>query len=419
MGIADFTRGAATRHGNVLSLCQALIKISSENPATDTKAMADAVGRVLEHPAIAVTRHEPLPGAVNVVAVLRGSQPGPRIVLNGHLDTFPIGPGTGWTHPPLGGARDGERIYGRGAGDMKAGVAILIHVMLALAEHQKTLCGELVLTLVADEETGGHWGTRWLLANIPESRGDFLLNADAGNPRTVRFGEKGSLWIRLDCAGRAGHGAHTHLGVNALELLMPAVQDVLALRNRPVQVPRDVLEAMTSAKAVSEAISGAGEFENLRGITVNLGSIQGGEVANIIPGQAYALLDIRYPPGCSGEEVRHALTEKLESHPKVRWSVIPGSDTEPAHTPPESPLVQTVLRHARCLAAPDAVTNMRVGCTDARFFRHEGIPAVVYGPAAYNMGGVDEHVIASEVTQVFDVYFAVISELLLPKETPV
>jgi succinyl-diaminopimelate desuccinylase len=404
----------AGSHEGVLALCRALIRVPSENPGGDTRAIADVVSAALDHPAIELRRYEPQAGCVNVVAVLRGAAPGPRVVMNGHLDTYPVGPRDGWTHDPLGGELVDGRIWGRGAGDMKAGVAIMVNVMQSLAAQREKLKGELVLTLVADEETGGRWGTQWLLDQVPEARGDFVLNADAGHPRVVRYGEKGLLWLRLTSTGRACHGAHTHLGDNALESLLAAVRDLLALRDHRCELPPDVLASMEAARPVSEREGGAGEFDNLRGVTVNLGALHGGSVANLVPAQAQALLDIRYPPGLGGARMRSLIDRALAAHPKVRCDVIPGSETDPAWTAPDHLLVRTMLRNARKFVAPEAVANMRVGMTDTRLFRHAGMPAVVYGPTARNMGGIDEHVVAAEVTSVFDVHLATVTDLLCP-----
>ena len=399
-------------HEQVLALCQELIRVPSENPPGDTSAVALAVSRALEHPAITVRRYEPQPGCVNIVAVLKGALPGPRVILNGHLDTYPVGPREGWTQDPLGGERVGDLIYGRGAGDMKAGIAVLIHVIRELADRQQELSGELVFTAVADEETGGRWGTSWLLENVPEARGDYVLNADAGHTRVVRYGEKGLLWLQLTSVGRACHGAHTHLGDNALVSLMAALDSLLALRAHECKLPADILASMEQARPVSEQEGGAGEFDNLRGITVNVGAVQGGSVANLVPAMARALVDLRYPPGMTRAEVGALIDGVLTAHPKVKCEIVPGSDTSPAWTSPDHRLVLTALKHARRFASAEAVANMRVGMTDARLFRHAGMPAVVYGPRARNMGGVDEHVYVQDVAKVFDVHLATAAELL-------
>ena len=109
-------------------------------------------------------------------------------MLNGHLDTFPIGEAL-WSHPALGADLEDGRIYGRGACDMKAGVAALVLAFVTLAEVRDAWNGEVVLVLAGDEETGGRWGTQYLLANVEEAVGNAMLNADTGSPRVVRVGE--------------------------------------------------------------------------------------------------------------------------------------------------------------------------------------------------------------------------------------
>ncbi len=402
-----------TLHDAIITLCRELIAIPSENPPGSTVAIADHLERRLSHPRIAVKRIEAQPGIMNLVATLTGANPGQRVVLNGHLDTFPVGDETGWSHPPLAGDLHDGRIYGRGAGDMKAGVAILVNVLLALAPQADSMHGEVVLLLVGDEETGGKWGTGYLLEHEPAAQGDLVLNADAGNPTVVRFGEKGISWYRLTSTGRACHGAHVHRGDNAIESLMAALADIVKLRDAPTTLPESVVAAMLQARQVSEAVGGAGEFDNLSRVTVNIGALHGGTSPNLVPGQAHALLDVRYPPGMTRAAIREWLESTLRKHPKVQLESLGNAATEPNLTDPTGPLVRLVLKHARRIVSPDVVANMRVGLTDSGYFRHRGIPTVVYGPTAYNLGGVDEYVEVREVEQVFDVHLAVVRECVL------
>lgn len=402
-----------TLHDAVVTLCRELIAIPSENPPGSTAAIADHLERRLRHPRIVVKRIEPQPGIVNLVATLTGAHPGQRVVLNGHLDTFPVGEVAGWSHSPLGADLHDGRIYGRGAGDMKAGVAILVHVLLALAQQADSMHGEVVLLLVGDEETGGKWGTGYLLEHEAGATGDLVLNADAGNPMVVRIGEKGISWYRLTSTGRACHGAHVHRGDNAIESLMAALSDIVKLRDAPTTLPGSVVAAMLQARQVSEAVGGVGEFDNLSRVTVNIGALHGGTSPNLVPGQAHALLDVRFPPGMTGATVREWLDNALRKHPKVQLERLGNAANEPNLTDPAGPLVQLVLKHARRIVSPDVVANMRVGLTDSGYFRHRGIPTVVYGPTAYNLGGVDEYVVVSEVAQVFDVHMAVVRECVL------
>lgn len=403
----------AAFHDAVIALCRELVAIPSENPPGSTVAIANHLERRLSHPLIVVKRIEAQPGIVNLVATLTGAHPGQRVVLNGHLDTFPVGEVNGWSHPPLAGDVHDGRIYGRGAGDMKAGVAILVQVLLALAQQADSIHGEVVLLLVGDEETGGKWGTGYLLEHEPAARGDLVLNADAGNPTVVRFGEKGISWYRLTSTGRACHGAHVHRGDNAIESLMAALSDIVKLRDAPTTLPESVVAAMLQARHVSEAVGGVGEFDNLSRVTVNIGALHGGTSPNLVPGQAHALLDVRYPPGLTGTAVQEWLESALRKHPKVQLERLGNAANEPSLTDPSGPLVRLVLKHARRIVSPSVVANMRVGLTDSGYFRHRGIPTVVYGPTAYNLGGVDEYVEVREVEQVFDVHLAVVRECVL------
>jgi len=118
-------------------------------------------------------------------------------VINGHLDTFPAGDRAGWSVDPFSGEMRDGKIYGRGASDMKAGLAAAILTGLLLREARADLAGELVLALVGDEETGSRWGTQHLLAHVPEARGDAMLSGDAGAPAVLRFGEKGQMWLEV------------------------------------------------------------------------------------------------------------------------------------------------------------------------------------------------------------------------------
>src|SRR5262249_37362398 len=146
-------------------------------------------------PEIIVRRVVARQPAVNLIAKLSCARPGRRLVINGHLDTFPVGDTAKWTVPPFDGVvRDG-RLYGRGAADMKAGVAAALSTVTLLAQYRHFLTGELVLALVADEETGGRYGTQHLLASEPDTVGDAMINGDAGSPNVLRFGEKGQIWI--------------------------------------------------------------------------------------------------------------------------------------------------------------------------------------------------------------------------------
>ena len=256
-------------------------------------------------------------------------------------------------------------------------MAALVLAFVTLAEFRDAWSGELVLTLVGDEETGGRWGTQYLLAKVEEAVCDAMLNADTGSPRVVRVGEKGNVWVELEATGVANHAAHAHLGSNAVDALVDALVAVRVLAALAPSLPAAVERTIEEAKSVSEAASGEGEAETLRRITVNTGRIEGGISVNTIPDRARALCDIRIPPGVTVDRVRAALASAIDPLPEVSWGIL--ECTEPSWTDPEEEIVGAVRENAAAVTGRDVLVNLRAGFSDAGFYRHAGVPSVVTG----------------------------------------
>jgi acetylornithine deacetylase/succinyl-diaminopimelate desuccinylase-like protein len=333
---------------------------------------------------------------------VHGKGPGRRIVLNGHLDTYPVNEALPWTVDPLGGeVRDG-RLYGRGAADMKGGIAASITALSLLARHRDLWRGEAVLTLAGDEETMGPLGTKWLMDHVPHANGDAVIIGDAGSPRVLRFGEKGFLWVELEAVGKAAHGAHVHLGVNAFDRLRVAMDALLGLRALPVSAPASVTQAITAAREVSEALNGAGEADVLGSVTVNIGRVEAGTSMNLIPASARAAMDIRLPVGVTAAVAEAAMDAALGGMPGIAWRVL--RRFEPSFTDPDAEIVRCIAEAAREVLGEAPVVNMRVGGSDSRWFRMAGVPTVVYGPTPFNMGGADEYALVAELGAVARVH---------------
>ena len=123
----------------LFALCSTLVSTNSQNPPGDTSAIATIAACFLEQATgVEIQRIEPKAGIVNLVARVGCDTPGRRLIINGHLDTFEVGDPACWTVPPLGGLRQGGRIYGRGACDMKAGLSAALLTALLIAEDVTT-----------------------------------------------------------------------------------------------------------------------------------------------------------------------------------------------------------------------------------------------------------------------------------------
>jgi acetylornithine deacetylase/succinyl-diaminopimelate desuccinylase-like protein len=402
------------RVDQVIDVALPLIATPSPNPDGDTRAVAAiAADLVRRHvPGAEVELHQGAADIVNVVARVRGAAPGKRVVFNGHLDTFPVGAVEQWSVDPAGEARNG-RLYGRGAADMKGGLAASIVAMAALAEQRAHWRGEAVLTMAGDEETMGPLGTKFLLDQVPHATGAATIIGDAGSPMVARFGEKGFVWIEIAAEGKAAHGAHVHLGINAMDRLREALDHVTRLRDMPVAMPGQVRDAIARAKAISEPLCGVGEAEVLSAVTVNIGRVSGGTSPNLVPSSAHAAIDIRLPVGVTADTVLAHLKQSL-AFPGITWRAL--RCIEPNYTDPGDPLIRCCAVAAAEIMGTAPAVNMRVGGSDSRWFRLAGIPTVVYGPTPHNMGGPDEYADIAELGIVSRVHALTAFDYLEPKE---
>lgn len=412
MPSVDAGRRAVSRDrvDQVIDLALPLIATPSPNPDGDTRAVAAlAADLIRTHvPGAEIELHPGSQDIVNLVARIRGGRPGRRVVFNGHLDTYPVGTPAQWSVNPAGEIRDG-RLYGRGAADMKGGIAASIVAMAALAEQRAHWNGEAVLALAGDEETMGPLGTRLLLDSVPHATGAATIIGDAGSPMVARFGEKGFIWIEITAEGKAAHGAHVHLGVNAMDRLRVALDRVSALRDLPVAMPDQVRSAIAAAKSISEPLSGIGEADVLSAVTVNIGIVSGGTSPNLVPSAAHAAVDIRLPVGVTAKTVLASLRQGLDL-PGITWRVL--RCFEPSYTNPDDRLVRCCVAAAAEIMGKAPAVNMRVGGSDSRWFRMAGIPTVVYGPTPYNMGAPDEYAEISELGIVSRVHALTAFDLL-------
>ena len=290
-------------------------------------------------------------GKPSALVHLPGPRPDFRVLLNAHLDVVPA--------DSYAARRDGHRLYGRGAQDMKVAALVLAEVFRSLAP---SLPYPLGLQLVTDEEVGGFDGTAHQLAAGVTA--GFVLIGEQSGLRVVTD-SKGILQVRLHATGTAAHAAYPWLGDNALLTLTGAVDAVL--RRWPVP-----------------------PGEQWR-TTVNVARIETtNRAVNQVPAEATAWLDIRFPPqdtafaGRSREEIA-ALLRSVSGVP-----VTVDSLGAPHHADPHSHEV-TLLRAAARSAGYSGELLRKHGAADGRFYSARGIDAVIFGPGGDGQHGPDEY----------------------------
>lgn len=392
---------ARQHSAEIVDLTKTLVRIPSAYPPGDTHAVAAAIAHMFEGVEVDIEHHGTLPHVMNLVIRIRGAKPGRRLVFNGHLDTFPLVNAAQWTSDPDGEVRDGK-LYGLGVSDMKGGVAAIIFAMRQLAMVRDGFAGEVVATFAGDEESMGMEGSGYLLDNVPHAGGDAMICADAGSPQILRFGEKGMIWLRLDATGKSAHAAHVHKGDSAIEKLLDTIQAIKSIRDYPVAAPQAVLDAIAASTQASEALSGKGESDVLRGVTVTFGTVNGGRLSNLIADEATATADIRLPVGVSVAEIEATLNRIVSQQPGVTMSI--SRRYEASWTSPDHEVITLLKKQCTDTLGITPVVNMRVGASDSRHYRRHHIPTVVCGLTSYNMGSADEHVYVEELCRLGEIF---------------
>lgn len=433
-----------------ITFLQSFIRAPAPNPPGDTRQAAAVIAtylsaRGINHEVIAAK--ETLDNVVsdfNCGASSEGrleDKMGPRLIMNGHIDVFPAGDGAGWDRDPWSGDLVDGRVHGRGGVDMKAGTAASVIAYAYLYKYRAHLgAGASVgLAAVSDEETGGRFGTKWLLeqqeaekqgegshsstttttsigAKRKKSRwaGDVVIIAEPGGLNTIRFAEKGTLRLTFTVdVGPGAHGAYTHLSKSATRIAARLINDLAVVEDIVPDVD-PALRAHLARADVREALDvsmGAGAADIAMKCTLNIGTLHGGLKVNMIPGRCVFEADIRMPLGLTAARVMAVIHEVLDkgNYPEAEVAVQEAASNPAAASPHDHPMVEILARQAarvmkpenqckegetRESLAPVAVPSM--GATDCKHYRYAGVPAYVFGVSPETMGATNESVSVEE-----------------------
>ena len=388
----------------LIAFFQEFVRCRTPNPPGDTIAAARHVRAVLDDNNIdyrIISPHKLMP---NIVATFDGGSSGRHLALNGHMDVFPVEGESAWSQSPWGGELVDGKIYGRGSADMKCGSTASLFTFIYLGRIRQQLKGKLTLSLVSDEETFGPWGARYLSEHHPEVFGDCCLNGEPSGMNTLRFGEKGPLWLRFHVQTPGAHGAYTHASKSSNMIAAEIIGELAKFRDLAVPDLGNLESYITSASAEIDSEYGAGAAAIVRKVTVNPGFIQGGVKVNMVAAECTFEVDIRVPNGLTDKDILPRVQAIVDRYTEVTYEVI--ISEMPAWTPPDNEMVTYVRENAKALSGIDPVPIISLGATDARLWRYKNVPAIIFGPAPRGMGSVDEHVPVEEFFHVVKCHLA-------------
>jgi acetylornithine deacetylase len=355
-------------------LIAALVSIDSVNPslvaggAGETE-MAGFVERWAGDAGLACERLEATPGRPSVIVRAPGSGGGRTLLLCGHLDTVNVEGMTDPHRPRI----DGDRLYGRGAYDMKAGLAAAL--VTAREAARLGLAGDVVVAAVADEEHAS-LGVQEALRHV---------SADAAvvtepTELEVVVAHKGFVWAEIAVGGRAAHGSRPHLGVDAIVKMGPVLEE---------------LGRLDRALAESEhPLLGRG--------SVHASTIVGGVELSSYPGRCLLGLERRTLPGETdiAGEIEALLERCRAADPELKAAQRTLLVREPFEIDPGHELVRLVLTAAEEVLGRPAALGSGSYWADSAFIAAAGIPTVLFGPGGAGAHAVEEWVSLSETEAV-------------------
>lgn len=408
---APLFRRIEDRRDDLVALTRDLIRIPTVNPPGDAYTdCAEFIGRRLAARGFAVEYVRGVGAAgdsdryprTNVVARIEAARPGPCVHFNGHIDVVPAG--QGWTVDPFEGVVKDGRVYGRGACDMKGGLAAAIVAVESLIDQGLFTAGALEISGTVDEESGGYGGVGHLakLGYFSRPRVDHVIIPEPLNVDRVCIGHRGVWWAEIETKGRVAHGSMPFLG-NC------AVRHMGAVLHR---IEEELIPRLAAKRTAMPVVP-----EGARQSTININAIHGGQREDhdglpspMVPDRCRMVIDRRYLIEEDPEAVRAEIVAILEDLRAKR----PGFDYElrevlaflPTMTDADAPVVRAVAEAIEAVLGRPATQVVSPGTYDQKHVVRIGHlkDCIAYGPGILDLAhqpdeyvGIDDMIHSAQV----------------------
>ena len=316
----------------------------------------------------------------------------PLMVFAGHTDVVPTGDIDSWSSPPFSAEIIDGYICGRGAADMKGGVAAMVTAIERFIEHSPEHPGSLALLLTSDEEGPAVDGTVKVVEQL-QKRAEQIDYCIIGEPTSttklgdiIRNGRRGSLGARLFINGKQGHVAYPHLADNPVHRALPALSELTAI------------------------VWDEGD-EFFPPTTLQISNIHAGTGAtNVIPAQLTVDFNLRYSPATSIDTIQSTIKQLCERHgldSDIEWI----DSARPFITQPGT-LTDAVQNAIRTCTGNNATLDTGGGTSDGRFIAPTGAQVLEFGPINATIHQIDERILCEDIDLLSTIYESVLTDLL-------
>lgn len=394
-----------------VELLQNLIRIDTTNPPGKEAECIIYINELLKKAGFDTSLFAKEESRPNLITRLKGQGNAAPLMLYGHVDVVPTAK-QAWTYPPFGAKIADGFIWGRGALDMKGGIAMMLSAVLRAKAEGLTPAGDVILTLLCDEEVGGEYGAKYLVnhhselfAGIRYAIGEFGgYTAHVGTKTfyPIQIAEKQICWIKATIRGPGGHGARPMRGGTMAKLsdclhrldnnrlpvhITPVMRQMVEIIASNLSFPKNLIFRQLLKPFLTNRILGllgdiSQNLDPLLHNTVNATIVRGGEKINVIPSEITVELDGRLLPGFSPDDMLTELKQLIGE--EVELEVL---RHDPNHAELDLGLFNTLATVLQ-KADPDGIPMPMLlpAITDARFFSRLGIQTYGFTPMKLPVG---------------------------------
>jgi succinyl-diaminopimelate desuccinylase len=383
------------RAASPLALAQALVRCPSVTPAEG--GALTLLAQVLGDAGFEV--HRPVftePGTPDVENLYARFGVGrPYLLFAGHTDVVPPGDANHWQHDPFGGIVESGEMFGRGAVDMKGGIACMVTAALAFLERTPDFAGSIGFLITGDEEGPAVNGTTKLLqwAYAKGERFDHCILGEPTNPQQlgdmIKIGRRGSLTGHLTVHGRQGHVAYPHLADNPIRAMVRLLEALMA---EPLDKGSEHFDA-----------------SNLEFTSVDVGNA----TANVIPAEARATFNIRFNDRWTPQSLEQELRRRLQKAGHGRYTLAFEPTNAVAFLTEPDAFVSKVAQAIESETGRRPSLSTSGGTSDARFIKNY-CPVVEFGLVGQTMHQVDERVPVADLDRLAAIYARILTTYFTP-----
>ncbi len=329
-------------------------------------------------------------GDVTNLWARHGNQ-GPLFVFAGHTDVVPPGPLNAWDSDPFTPVERSECLYGRGAADMKSGLAAMIVAAENFIQNHPTYPGSIAFLITSDEEGQSINGTKKVVNELLNRNEliDYCIVGEANSENTlgdqIRIGRRGSLNGKLTILGKQGHVAYPHIAQNPIHRVMPALHELITM-----EWDKGNTDFPPTSFQISNIHAGTG-------------------ATNVIPGILEIVFNFRFSNAVTVPELQNRVVKILEKH-KLNFDLQWDHSGDPFLTK-RGKLITAVIQSIKQLTGLDPILSTSGGTSDGRFIAPMGAEVIEVGPCNASIHQVNEHVRIADLDKLADIYYGILGNL--------